>query len=84
VYRIHLQLHSVVLYSIDLPVRSRYISRTHCRISRTADRVRIEGMNSTNGLMLRGKRIRFGSLSHGDVIAIGIHRLPIEMVAPGA
>jgi MSHA biogenesis protein MshM len=96
VCRIHLQLHGVVLQSIDLtsgscaigrsrrndlPVPSRYISRTHCRISRAADRVLIEDLNSTNGLMLRGERIRFGSLCHGDVVAMGVHELRIEIVA---
>ncbi|HEY6126053.1 MAG TPA: FHA domain-containing protein, partial [Steroidobacteraceae bacterium] len=35
----------------------------------------IEDLNSTNGIMVRGKRVRRHSLRDGDVVTIGQHEI---------
>lgn len=59
----------------DLQIDSRFVSRHHCQIVTTAQNCVIEDLNSTNGIYLQSKRIRYHNLNDGDVITIGQHEL---------
>jgi hypothetical protein len=58
----------------DLQIESRFVSRHHCQIVTTHSCV-IEDLNSTNGIFLHSKRVRYHNLNDGDVVMIGQHEL---------
>ncbi len=56
----------------DLQIDSKFISRHHCQLITGSDGVSvIEDLNSTNGITIRGKRVRRHSLRDGDVVGLG-------------
>jgi type II secretory pathway predicted ATPase ExeA len=59
----------------DLQVESTYISRHHAQVITTADGSWIEDLNSTNGIFVRGKRVRRHRLAERDVVKLGLHEL---------
>jgi len=60
----------------DLQIDSKFISRHHCQIITASDGLSvIEDLNSTNGLVIHGKRLRRYTLRAGDVISLGQHEL---------
>lgn len=59
----------------DLPIDSRFVSRHHCQIITTSQNSVIEDLNSTNGMVVRGRRVRRHALSDGDVVIIGQHEI---------
>ena len=60
----------------DLAVDSKYISRHHAQIVTSPEGTSaIEDLNSTNGIYVRGKRVRRHRLAPGDVVKLGIHEL---------
>jgi type II secretory pathway predicted ATPase ExeA len=60
----------------DLQIDSKFISRHHCQLVTGSDGITvIEDLNSTNGIMVRGKRVRRHSLRDGDVVTIGQHEI---------
>ena len=59
----------------DLQVESKYVSRHHAQVTTSTDGSWIEDLNSTNGIYVRGKRIRRHRLAEGDVVQIGQHSL---------
>ena len=60
----------------DLQIDSRFISRHHCQLVTGSDGLTvIEDLNSTNGIVIRGKRVRRHTLRDGDVISLGQHEL---------
>jgi general secretion pathway protein A len=59
----------------DLQIDSRFVSRHHCQIVTKADGCVVEDLNSTNGIVVKAKRVRRHSLNDGDVITIGKHDL---------
>jgi type II secretory pathway predicted ATPase ExeA len=59
----------------DLQIESRFVSRHHCQIVTTLQSCVIEDLNSTNGIFLHSKRVRYHNLNDGDVITIGQHEL---------
>jgi type II secretory pathway predicted ATPase ExeA len=60
----------------DLQIDSKFISRHHCQLVTGSDGLTvIEDLNSTNGIMVRGKRLRRYSLRDGDVVTIGQHEI---------
>ena len=59
----------------DLQIDSRFVSRHHCQIVTTAHSCVIEDLNSTNGIFLHSKRVRYHNLNDGDVVMIGQHEL---------
>jgi hypothetical protein len=59
----------------DLQIDSRFVSRHHCQIVTTAQSCVIEDLNSTNGIFLHSKRVRYHNLNDGDVVTIGQHEL---------
>jgi len=59
----------------DLQVESKYISRHHAQVVTSIDGSWIEDLNSTNGIFVRGKRVRRHRLMEGDVVKLGLHDL---------
>jgi general secretion pathway protein A len=59
----------------DLQIESRFVSRHHCQIVTTAQSCVIEDLNSTNGIFMHSKRVRYHNLNDGDVVMIGQHEL---------
>jgi len=59
----------------DLQIDSRFVSRHHCQIVTRADNCLVEDLNSTNGIVIKSRRVRRHNLNDGDVITIGRHDL---------
>jgi len=59
----------------DLQIDSRFVSRHHCQIVTKANACIVEDLNSTNGIVVKSKRVRRHNLNDGDVITIGKHDL---------
>jgi general secretion pathway protein A len=59
----------------DLQIDSKYISRHHAQIITSVHTSVLEDLNSTNGIYMRGKRVRRRMLNDGDVIQIGQHEI---------
>jgi general secretion pathway protein A len=59
----------------DLQIDSRFVSRHHCQIITTGDNCLVEDLNSTNGIVIKSRRVRRHNLNDGDVITIGRHDL---------
>lgn len=60
----------------DLQIDSKFISRHHCQIVTGSDGISvIEDLNSTNGIVVAGKRTRRHTLRDGDVVTMGQHEL---------
>src|SRR5262245_8517288 len=66
----------------DLQIDNRFVSRHHAQIVTTEDGSWIEDLNSTNGIFVRGKRIRRCKLQVGDIAMIGTHELRYSRVTP--
>jgi general secretion pathway protein A len=60
----------------DLQIDSKFISRHHCQLVTGSDGITvIEDLNSTNGILVREKRVRRHTLRDGDVVVIGQHEI---------
>ena len=60
----------------DLQIDSKFISRHHCQLVTGSDGITVvEDLNSTNGILVDGKRVRRHSLRDGDVVIIGQHEM---------
>jgi general secretion pathway protein A len=59
----------------DLQIDSKYISRHHCQLTVTLEGTLLEDLNSTNGIYMKGKRVRRHLLRDGDVVSVGKHEL---------
>jgi type II secretory pathway predicted ATPase ExeA len=59
----------------DLQIDSRFVSRHHCQITTKPASCVIEDLNSTNGIVVKSKRVRMQNLNDGDVVTIGKHDL---------
>ena len=58
----------------DLQIDSKFISRHHCQVVTGSDGYTVmEDLNSTNGVMVQGKRVRRHTLRDGDVVSLGQH-----------
>jgi hypothetical protein len=66
----------------ELQIDSKYVSRHHCQITVSADEAVIEDLNSTNGIHVRGERVRRHVLADGDAVAVGQHTLTYLAVPP--
>ena len=66
----------------DLQIDSKFISRHHCQVTVTPESATIEDLNSTNGLTLRGERVRRHALVDGDVVMVGQHALTYQAAPP--
>ena len=59
----------------DLQIDSRFVSRHHCQIITKPNACIVEDLNSTNGIVVKSKRVRRHNLNDGDVVTIGRHDL---------
>jgi type II secretory pathway predicted ATPase ExeA len=59
----------------DLQIRSKFISRHHAQIMSDAEQSVLEDLNSTNGVFVKGKRVKHHELKDGDIIQLGEHKL---------
>jgi general secretion pathway protein A len=59
----------------DLQIRSKFVSRHHAQIVSDAEQSVVEDMNSTNGVFIKGQRVKQHELKDGDVIHLGEHKL---------
>ena len=60
----------------DLQIDSKFISRHHCQVVTGSDGISvIEDLNSTNGIVVGGKRVRRHTLRDGDVVSMGQHEI---------
>ena len=59
----------------DLQIRSKFISRHHAQIMSDAQQSVLEDLNSTNGVYVKGKRVKHHELKDGDIIQLGEHKL---------
>ncbi len=60
----------------DLQIDSKFISRHHCQFVTGSDGLTVvEDLNSTNGIVMRGKRLRRHTLRDGDVVMLGQHEV---------
>jgi type II secretory pathway predicted ATPase ExeA len=59
----------------DLQIRSKFISRHHAQIMSDAEQSTLEDLNSTNGVYVKGKRVKHHELKDGDIIQLGEHKL---------
>jgi general secretion pathway protein A len=60
----------------DLQIDSKFISRHHCQFVTGSDGLTVvEDLNSTNGIMVFGKRVRRHTLRDGDVVTLGQHEI---------
>jgi type II secretory pathway predicted ATPase ExeA len=59
----------------NLQIRSKFISRHHAQIMSDAEQSVLEDLNSTNGVYIKGKRVKHYELKDGDVIQLGEHKL---------
>jgi general secretion pathway protein A len=59
----------------DLQIDSRFVSRHHCQVITQAESSVVEDLNSTNGIVVKSRRVRRHNLNDGDVITIGRHDL---------
>jgi hypothetical protein len=60
----------------DLQVDSKFISRHHCQLVTGSDGITvIEDLNSTNGIVVAGKRVRRHTLRDGDIVSLGQHEI---------
>jgi general secretion pathway protein A len=66
----------------ELPIDSHYVSRHHAQIVTDADGSVLEDLNSTNGVFVRGRRVRHHRFKEGDVVKIGMHQLAYYRAEP--
>jgi len=66
----------------DLQIESKYVSRHHAQIVTTHEGSWLEDLNSTNGVFVRGRRVRRHRLEEGDVVKLGMHDLAYHRIEP--
>ncbi|MCI0651146.1 MAG: FHA domain-containing protein [Planctomycetes bacterium] len=64
----------------DLALGDNRVSGVHCRIVREGPRWYVEDLDSGNGVLVGGKRIKRQPLHNGDVVALGTTELRFEGV----
>ena len=68
----------------ELQVDSKFVSRHHAQVTTTVDGSVVEDLNSTNGVLMQGKRVRRQRLADGDVLKFGIHEIAYYRVEHAA
>jgi pSer/pThr/pTyr-binding forkhead associated (FHA) protein len=59
----------------DVQIQSRFVSRHHAQVVSDQKDSVVEDLNSTNGVFIRGQRVKQQALADGDIIQIGEHKL---------
>ena len=65
----------------DFVVDAALVSRVHCRLTATDDRLEVVDLKSTNGTFVNGKRVQKAHLSAGDRLRVGRVELTVERKA---
>jgi ABC transport system ATP-binding/permease protein len=47
------------------------VSRLHCQLTATPDRLRVKDLDSTNGTFVNGRRVQNAELHEGDTLTVG-------------
>ena len=61
----------------DFIVDAALVSRLHCRITATADKLEVVDLKSTNGTFVNGKRVKKALVADGDKLRVGRVELTI-------
>jgi hypothetical protein len=62
----------------DVPLADGNVSRRHAEIGRSADGFMLRDLDSTNGTMVNGRRVKSATVGEGDEITLGTSTLRIE------
>jgi len=62
----------------DFIVDAALVSRLHCRITATADKLEVVDLKSTNGTFVNGKRVHKGHVIDGDTLRVGRVELTVK------
>jgi pSer/pThr/pTyr-binding forkhead associated (FHA) protein len=65
----------------DFVVDAALVSRVHCRLTATDDRLEVVDLKSTNGTFVNGKRVQKAHLSAGDRLRVGRVELTVDRKA---
>lgn len=65
----------------DFIVEAALVSRLHCRLEVTDDRIDVIDLESTNGTFVNGQRIERARVHSGDLLQVGRLSLKVERVA---
>ncbi|MBI5394347.1 MAG: FHA domain-containing protein [Verrucomicrobia bacterium] len=55
----------------DIIVEDRNVSRRHCTVAGLPNGVRVQDLDSTNGIWVNGKRVASATLKNGDKLVVG-------------
>jgi len=61
----------------DFVVDAALVSRVHCRLTATDDRLEVVDLKSTNGTFVNDKRVQKAHLSAGDRLRVGRMELKV-------
>ncbi len=64
--------------SADLTLEDPQVSKRHCEIRLTGDRLIVRDLGSTNGTFVNGMQVSNAELKAGDVVGIGDHVLHVD------
>ena len=64
----------------DFVVDAALVSRLHCRLEVTENRIDIVDLDSTNGTFVNGQRVDRGRIQSGDVLQVGRLSLRVQKV----
>ena len=59
----------------DIAITDPAVSGTHAKVQLIGDNFLIQDMGSTNGVHIKGRRVKQQVLKTGDIISIGVHEL---------
>ena len=65
----------------DFVVDAALVSRVHCRLTATDDRLEVVDLKSTNGTFVNGKRVQKAHLTAGDRLRVGRVELMVQRKA---
>jgi len=65
-------------------VEAALVSRLHCQLSATADSLKVNDLDSTNGTFVNGKRVKAAELRDGDTLAVGRLVMTVSKRANGS
>ena len=64
----------------DFVVDAALVSRLHCRLEVTENRIDVIDLDSTNGTFVNGKRVDRGRIQSGDLLQVGRLSLAVQKV----
>jgi len=68
----------------DIRLDANFVSRHHAVVLASNKSTIIEDLNSTNGVVVNGRRITRQPLQHGDVVSIGTAEFRFELRPSGS